>query len=313
MGQSKWLRNFAKLALTLLTFAYAFSIVDVAQLSQTFAAQDHIWLTGAALLIAVQIILGAARWWLIVMALSDNDKKALSWPSALKFYYISIFFNCCLPGTVGGDVVRVWLAKSDNVPLSHSISSVIIDRIIALLALVVLILAILPLLSKVMGFTAWPVWLAAGAVALLAACFLGFYDRLFARFERFRVVQWVRHFLDLFLMLARHKAQGALTLVFALASHLMFCACAYILAHSMNVELSLLHSIMLVPPILLATTIPISIGGWGVREVGLVALLGLVGVPKEAALMIGIQLGLITMIASLPAGLLWLLQRNRKN
>jgi hypothetical protein len=56
----------------------------------------------------------------------------------------------------------------------------------------------------------------------------------------------------------------------------------------------------------LITVLPISLAGWGVREVTVVALLGMLGVEDEAALLLSIEFGLLAMLVSLPGGVLWL-------
>ena len=46
--------------------------------------------------------------------------------------------------------------------------------------------------------------------------------------------------------------------------------------------------------------LPISLAGWGVREVGLVWFLRMYGVPGEEALALSLMLGLVGVIVSLP-------------
>ena len=57
--------------------------------------------------------------------------------------------------------------------------------------------------------------------------------------------------------------------------------------------------------------LPISVGGWGVREVSMVGMLALVGIDKEAALTISVQLGILAIIASLPGAVIY--AKRRKN
>jgi uncharacterized membrane protein YbhN (UPF0104 family) len=52
----------------------------------------------------------------------------------------------------------------------------------------------------------------------------------------------------------------------------------------------------------MVTTIPISIGGWGVREGAMVTALSLLDVQPSIALAISIQFGLIMMVVGLPGG-----------
>jgi hypothetical protein len=69
--------------------------------------------------------------------------------------------------------------------------------------------------------------------------------------------------------------------------------------------------LILMQPVTLFATLPISIGGWGVREAAVVTFFGLVGVAPSAAVLLSVQLGLIAVVISLPGGLLFLVQRRR--
>ena len=53
--------------------------------------------------------------------------------------------------------------------------------------------------------------------------------------------------------------------------------------------------------------VPISIGGWGLREVAVISLLGNHGVPPERALLFSVCFGLALAVGSLPGALAWLL------
>jgi uncharacterized membrane protein YbhN (UPF0104 family) len=53
-----------------------------------------------------------------------------------------------------------------------------------------------------------------------------------------------------------------------------------------------------VPVILLATMLPFSIGGWGVREAAAVAVLSLAGISAEAALSLSLIFGLTQVAVS---------------
>jgi uncharacterized membrane protein YbhN (UPF0104 family) len=53
--------------------------------------------------------------------------------------------------------------------------------------------------------------------------------------------------------------------------------------------------------------VPISIGGWGLRELAVISLLGNHGVPPEKALLFSVCFGLTLAVGSLPGALAWLL------
>ncbi|MDX1975760.1 MAG: lysylphosphatidylglycerol synthase transmembrane domain-containing protein [Rickettsiales bacterium] len=306
LSQSKLVKLLLKLGLTLLAFWLVFQAIDLDHLIDIVRTQDQSFLVEASFFLLIQILLGAMRWHMIVRAISEAGSKLLSFAQALRLYYISVFFNCCLPGTVGGDVIRVWLAKAHQLSLSQSIHSVIIDRVIALVALIVLVCATLPLLAGLMGFTVWPLWLAVAFLFLLGVWVLYNAHRLFMPLSGWAAVRWLLYFLDSLKLLLKKPAMSLSSLLYALIAHVSYCLCCVMLAKSMHVELSILDSITLLPPVLLITILPIAIGGWGLREVGMIGMLALADIPKAQAALLGIEIGLLNIVMTLPAGIMWL-------
>ena len=49
--------------------------------------------------------------------------------------------------------------------------------------------------------------------------------------------------------------------------------------------------------IMLAASLPISFGGWGIRELGAVLALGTIGLPAEKALIVAVLIGMMSMLA----------------
>lgn len=299
----------AKLSLTLLAFYAAFYNIDFTHIAETAQSQAIAPVLVASLFLGLQIVLGAARWQIIMAATAQVGDRVLRSMESLRLYYISAFFNACLVGAMGSDVVRVWMAKALHVPLPLAINSVIIDRLLALLALGVLVLATLPLLSGWMGFDTSNALLGSAALTCLGAWFLWQGPRLLASWQHIRPVGWLLYLVNCLRLLLKRPATSLVALLNAVCGHITYCMAAYALLQSLGHPLSVVQCIALVPPVVLAMTLPISIGGWGVREVGLVGMLGLAGVPQATALTMSIELGLLSVLISLPAALLWLGQR----
>ena len=78
------------------------------------------------------------------------------------------------------------------------------------------------------------------------------------------------------------------------------------IADTLGIGLDLLDCLVLIPPVMLITTMPISIAGWGVRETAMVYVLGLVGVSEADSLVISVIIGILFLIVSLLGGLFWL-------
>src|SRR5262249_24383180 len=70
---------------------------------------------------------------------------------------------------------------------------------------------------------------------------------------------------------------------------------------------SLAQILFLLPPVLLVSTIPISIAGWGVRESSMIAAFALAGLAESDGLTLSILFGAATFTIGLVGGLVWIL------
>ena len=88
---------------------------------------------------------------------------------------------------------------------------------------------------------------------------------------------------------------------------------AFSLGTGIGLELSIIDYMILIPPTILAMTLPISIAGWGVREGTMVYLFGYVGVAPEAALTLSVLFGLVSMLPGFVGGVFWLADGGKKS
>jgi hypothetical protein len=86
----------------------------------------------------------------------------------------------------------------------------------------------------------------------------------------------------------------------------------FALAKGMDVDAPLASFLLLAPLVTLVTTVPISLGGWGVREGAMVTALSFLDVPSTVALSVSIQFGLVMMVVGLPGGVLAALNPPRR-
>ncbi len=86
---------------------------------------------------------------------------------------------------------------------------------------------------------------------------------------------------------------------------------AALVADAYGVEASLELWLCIIPLSVIASAMPISINGWGIREAVVVALATTMGVSAADALLVSMTLGVLNLIASLPGALL-MLQRGRR-
>jgi hypothetical protein len=61
---------------------------------------------------------------------------------------------------------------------------------------------------------------------------------------------------------------------------------------------------------MLISMIPISIGGWGIRESAMMVAFGYAGIESSQALTVSVLLGVGTLAVGMVGGVIWLAERN---
>lgn len=311
LGNSPWLATTLKIALTIAMLAVALRSVDFPAAWKYASEQNDWFLVFAAALIGFQITCGAARWHVILRALNAT----IPFNETCRIYYIGVFFGTCMVASVGGDVARVWLIYRNNISAETATISVILDRVAALAGVAIIVLTLTPFSVGVLGKEYLVPTLALGllaAVGLAGIIIVAQLDRISGhRFASFRLADRMVALGSATRRVFLRRATSIPVLALGLATQLGGSLTAYAIACSLALNVTTVDCVILMQPITLLTTLPISIGGWGVREAAMAAFFGLIGVPPSAAVLLSIQLGLLAVVVSLPGGLLFFIQRRQ--
>jgi uncharacterized membrane protein YbhN (UPF0104 family) len=289
-----------KLSVSVVLLAWLWSRFDV---GAAFAHAQSLSLVPILLAFAILLshgVLSAWRWRTIVELQGGN----LAWREALRLFFIAMFFNQTLSTTIGGDAARVWMLRTGGITIGSATTAIVLERTAGFLALAPLTLVGLLLLPGA-GHSILQTLLAV-TVALAVSILLG--PRLCNAQWR-----WLR-FVGEFTHTARRvllSVDGLLVFSQSLVIHLGVGTVVFLLAHAARISPGLLVCLTLTPPILLLATLPVTFGGWGLREAALVWLFTLYGIPAEPALAVSVTLGVLVMAAGLPGGVLWV-SRDRK-
>ena len=304
----RWLALGFSLALTAATLYFVLRGIDQQVLQHLLATQNRSLLLAAAIFLLLQIVLAGERWRTILSASMEGQPPSIL--SAQAVFYSSIFFNSLPFGTIGGDVARVWLARRFAASVTQLVLSVLGDRILTILALILLVVLTLPTISHPLVLTAWFVAAALFVVGVSGILLLATIERMLRRWRRQRVMYLILRMVE-GLRFIRQPA-GLVALFWALSSGLASAFAAYFIARSLGIQVGPIAMIAVMSMVTLVAALPISIGGWGVREASVVALLGLLGVDREAALLLSVEFGLLNMLLSLPGGVIWLSLREHQ-
>ena len=259
-------------------------------------------------LVAVVLFLNAVRWAFIARAIGSP----LPMGTAVELTLIGHFFSQLLPTSVGGDVFRVWGARQAGLKLHAAVSSVLFERLAGLVMLVVLMIVGMPILSARID-SALPLMVAIVlivglAVGLLALGNLRRFPAVFRRAKFWAALVGLSQSANA--LLKRPRVLGG-AFAFSLAVQIGSLALMWFIARELGAKLTLIDALTIVPAVTFLSSLPVSIGGWGVREAGLAGGFALLGLPIEAAIGTSILVGLLNLLGAVP-GFLLVLCRDEK-
>jgi glycosyltransferase 2 family protein len=307
--QSSWGFTFLKIGLSALAVGLVLHTVDLSAAWGRMAGQDVGYLLAAAGAMMLQICVGGLRWHVILKRLQAPARVLTS----LQLFYISAFFNVCLWGAVGGDVVRGWLSYRGKVSARTSINSIVLDRVAALAGVALLVLITAPYwATKFENRTLALLPAGVAAAGLLGIVVLAQFERLPQSWRHLRPMRLVQSLGEATQTIFLRPAAAVPTLLLAITAQALMALSAYFLAQSLSIGLSLIDCLVLMQPVALLTSLPISVGGWGVRETAMIGILGLVGVHSTAALALSVELGLLAMVISAPGLIFWFVLKPKR-
>ncbi len=304
-----------KAAVTGILLYFAFTRVNFNLIGQRLDRLDYAWLAAAVLIFIIATMVGALRWQRIVRHCeATDDAPPFTIASALRYTFIAAFFNQTLPSTVGGDAVRIWLLGRDQGGWRHATYSVLIDRLTGVLVLALLVIVCLPWSFALIGDVTGRIALLVVGFGSVGACLV---------FFAFGFVQsgildhwWLTRQLVAGATLARgvfgSPPSGALIFVYSLINHLLSVTAAWCLAKAIAAPLEWSMALLLVLPVMLIASIPLSIAGWGTRETAMVLAFGYARLPESDGLVVSILLGIAMFAAGLVGGLVWILDRGKR-
>lgn len=302
-GNRLWLIPKALVSIALLYVA--FSSTDTAgAVGVISSVPAWAWFLGALLLCA-QIPQLAGRWTLVLSA----SGKHLAYAQACSFTYTGYFFNQALPSSVGGDFMRAYLAWKNGMAFQPALASVFLERATGLFILTLFSALLLreepiPLVS---GLTHWDLVVLVLVMAFAGLLLLALMKSLVSRLPGpARLVEFLAELGGQFLNLLRKRKLFMAVFLLGGLSSLTGATAMAVGAMSLDLPVTYLQVVGISSLAIVVTVIPVSISGWGIRENVMIWLMTPLGVPAEQALGLSIWFGLVSIIAAIPGGVLWL-------
>jgi len=268
-----------------------------------------------------------ARWCVLLRVQSIK----IGYQTALKLHLIGLFYNNCLPSSMGGDVLRAWYATRHTDRKLEAALSVFVDRVIGMTGLMIMAftcfwfipaadrgrLLHLDLSGPGAAAKLWHYrWAAAAAIAAAAALLaLLLRTRPGQRLVRKSFQVAGRHMITIAaktsesirLYRAKWWALGV-ALILTFCCQAVFVAGLVVVGGNAGIPAPTRFYFIFFPISWFVGSLPISIGGLGIMEGWLkLAFARVAGVSSQQALVLGLFQRFIWLVTSLPGGVIHLL------
>jgi len=296
----------SKLIVSAACFWYVLRQINVSESIRTLPAFDVRWAAFAVSVSMAQIPLLALRLWAIVQTFAPKSAR-LTYLAASAVTAIYTLFSHVVPRVVG-EGIRAWMLTRFGCGWRAGLTSVMIDRAVGVAVLVAFAFIILLLPSALTALLSYRnlTLFALGAVLAVGALTLFATPRIAPLLQRWRYSYWIGTFAaDAHRVLLGPRAPvvfGAACLMHALTIVIVWSV-----GRAQGLALPVFDCAVLYTVMVGVALVPISVGGWGLRELAVVSLLGAHGLAPERALIFSVCFGLVAVIGVLPGLIVWLL------
>ncbi len=288
-----------KISLSLFLIAYVLGRIHLGDVIQELRSLSWGPVLLACGVLLIQFWMSAYRWHVTLCALGSH----LPLNMVFRINWTALFFNQALPASIGGDATRVWFLHRRGHPAMTTVSSILIGHIGMISGLILISLVGLGVLLKDptplntgLVFLYWfvPLLLLGMVLGVFFLCCLG--EHLPKP-----IPTLARHLK----MMLKHAKPFWIFCFLSLISCLLLIVVSYLLGLALHLPITWMNFVCLMPLVILASVLPISIGGWGPREATSILLFGHIGISSSASFTLSVLLALCTIFVSLPGALFY--------
>jgi len=294
-----------KIGFAVLAFWFLSKKLNYSQLPELFYSMNYYLLALAVVFQFASIAIAAYRWKFVMRSLGFGGNFAFY----QNLYFKGFFFSQALPGSVGGDAIRLLALKDAGYKVGDSLYGIFIDRVVGLTGLLLISLFALffapAYLTDTIKYTVFMISFG-GLVGFVGLLFV---HKLFD-FERIPKLRIIGELSRRFFKVYEDTYKAAKQVALSVAIHLLSLLCVYSISVAANLGVEFGAFLCLMPLVILLTILPISFAGWGVREGAMVGLFAMSGASKEAIMAVSIAYGVILIASSLPGFFAWIKSKN---
>lgn len=304
-----------KLVITASLCFWLYTRVDIQILRESLVQLGPLPIVIGIFLHIAVVFLSASRWWLLLM----HAHAAIPFIKVFPSYYLGVFYNNFLPTGLGGDTVRILHMRTQGVSMKSLVSASVVDRTIGF--------ATIFMVGMTGIFLSDDLSIPGHAKLILTTVFLfgvlgaswalsnhsgRLIESLVRKYGHTRVRGWM---LDVILTCYSYRAEKKrlfLAIAISTVGQSLVILTYYLIGRGLGLNLSLTAYLVAVPAVFLASSLPISIGGLGIREGTLIGMLVAAGANLQVVVNLSLLYLIVFWVSTLPGALVPLLSHTNK-
>ncbi|MEM1376578.1 MAG: lysylphosphatidylglycerol synthase transmembrane domain-containing protein [Pseudomonadota bacterium] len=286
-------RFLARIAVTVILLTFIWRLVDSAEVMQALREVSWIWFAAAVVTLIAQTIFSAIRWRVTAAEIGSN----LALTFAIREYFLSQIINQTVPGAITGDAARAVRSRHKGGLLNVG-KAVAIERLAGQICLFLMLSTGFIVTLNTAGGLDWPIRVSRPllGIVMFGLGVLATLVVLTALRGRSKRLRWTRPLHRA--LLARHVLPSQLLLGAAIAICNVY-AFAFA-AYSVGLDMSFAETTTLVPLVLFAMLVPLTISGWGLREGAAAFFLPIMGASVSLSVAASVMFGLAHLVSATP-------------
>lgn len=304
-----------KIIISVALIVFLFAKLGFRDIFAQFTAANPWWIFWGIIAFSVSNLLGSLQWYLLMRS------RGIELPliKVISYYYVGLFFNNFLIGYVSGDAVRIYDISKSSGNSSHAISTVFFDRLIGFVMLTTLAL--------IAGLAWRNIFQSRTVIFIILLIFVCWIISFFVLFnERFgKKIGWIfklvlparfkekmRDIYSSINSFKHDKKTIGIVVMISLVIQSLRIFVHFFAALSVGLNAHIKYFFIFIPVIALLASLPISIGGIGIRESSGVALFSQVNSwQAETIVAMEFLAYLIGLLSTIPGGLIFMLRKEK--
>jgi uncharacterized protein (TIRG00374 family) len=279
---------------------------------------NFVFLTIGLALGAFSILIRSYKWGLLLKV----QGAELSLGRLQAVCYMALFFNNFLPGSLGGDITKVYKTARHTNRKTGALSAVLMEKTTNLVSLILMVSAAGMITLKAGEIlTRGQLFYVVGSGLVLIVC-IWFGIKMVLKYRIYRitisrlkilekVIERVELVLKSFALYSKYRKTLVLALFLSIIFFFINMGSTFFFAQAVGVTIELEFLVVLIPLIFLLNMLPISFNGIGLQEGGFVYFLGQIGVDSSAAFLVALMIRLAMVIFSLIGVVIYLIESSQ--